>query len=340
MFDDGLLDNELALSVADESLRRMAESGARVRLEVEAAAQAGDRLDELESPRAVAAVGTDARLLRAVLEPWCPVPFVAWPGPGLPGWAGALDLVVVLVPGGGDPGTVSASSEAVRRGCGLIVACPPDSMLFEHAQGRHTVLFPTHTGDSLAAAVAVLLGLQRLGLGPEVNPESVATVLDEVAIACSPSRDISQNPAKELALVLADTLPLVWGGSVLAARAGRRVAEALRRLSGRPALAADADHLLPVMTDLPVPDLFADPFADSGAADPPMRPSLLVLDDGAGDPVVREQHGRLMAAADEHGVRSHTLSADEGPEVARYASLLSTGSYAAEYLAIGLGRVS
>ena len=35
-----------------------------------------------DRPRAVVAAGPDSRLLRAVLEPWCPVPFVAWPGPG------------------------------------------------------------------------------------------------------------------------------------------------------------------------------------------------------------------------------------------------------------------
>ena len=35
--------------------------------------------------RAVIAAGPDSRLLRAVLEPWCPVPFVAWPSPALPG---------------------------------------------------------------------------------------------------------------------------------------------------------------------------------------------------------------------------------------------------------------
>ena len=68
--------------------------------------------------------GADSRLLRAVLEPWCPVPFVAWPGPGLPGWTGALDIVVVLAPTSGDDAAPTAVAEAVRRGCTLLVACP------------------------------------------------------------------------------------------------------------------------------------------------------------------------------------------------------------------------
>ena len=60
---------------------------------------------------------------------------------------------------------------------------------------------------------------------------------------------------------------------------------------------------------------------------------LVVLDDGADDPLVREQRGRLQAAAAEHGVRTETVDADATCEVARYASLLLTGRYAAAYLA-------
>jgi hypothetical protein len=337
VFDDGLLDDARALAAADGELRRLAEAGSRVRREVGAAAEAGAMLEQVDVPRALVVAGTDARLLRAVLEPWCPVPFVAWPGPGLPGWAGALDLVVVLAPGGGDSGIVSACTEANRRGCGLIAACPPHSVLAEHARGRHSIVLPTHTGDSLAAAVVVLQALHRLGLGPEVDGEAVAGALDEVAIACSPHRDISSNPAKDLALALGDALPLVWGGSVLSARAGRRVAEALRRGSGRPALAGDMDHLLPVMAASDDRDVFADPYADPA---PIARPSLVVLDDGAEEPVIREQRGRLTYAAQSHGLRVCPVEATDGPGVARYASLLATGSYAALYLSVGLGRTA
>ena len=334
-FDDALLDDGTALAGADADLRRLAEGGARVRREVGAVEESGAPLAQIDVPRALIVAGTDARLLRAVLEPWCPVPFVAWPGPGLPGWAGPLDLVVVLAPGGGDSGTASACTEAVRRGCGLIAACPPHSVLAEHAQGRYSVLFPTHTDDALAAAVVVLRALHRIGLGPEVDAEAVAGALDEVAIACSPQRDIASNPAKDLALALADALPLVWGGSVLSARAGRRVAEALRRRSGRPALAADAEHLLPVLTSAGDRDVFADPSPDPL---PTARRPVVIPDDGAEARAIREPRGRLTSAGPPHGVRLCTVDATEGPGMARYASLLATGSYAAIYLSVGLGR--
>lgn len=337
VFDDTRLDDPDVLLAADPALRRLAEAGARVRLEAEGAAEAVAALATDTPPRAIVAAGADARLLRAVLEPWCPVPFVAWPGPSLPGWAGALDLVIVLGPAGGDAQTASAVHEAIRRGCSLITACPPHSVLAELAQGRDSVVLPTETDDTLAVAVVMLQALHRLGVGPEVERDDVARVLDDVAIACSPNADIVSNPAKDLALALADTVPLVWGGSVLAARAARRVAEAFRRTSGRPALAADAAHLLPVLEATPQRDLFVDPFADDAGSGVPLRPGLLILADGTEEASIRESRGRLSATADSHDIPCRTLEAAAGPEMARYAALLSHGTYAAIYLGIGLG---
>ena len=338
-FDESRLDDESALAAADLRLRHLAESGARVRLQAgeaaAATAEAVDRARELARPRAVIAAGPDSRLLRAVLEPWCPVPFVAWPNPALPGWAGSLDLVVVLAPDGSDVGTASAVAEAVRRGCQVVVACPPSSMVAEHAAGRWSTILPTAAGDQLATAVVMLSYLDQVYLGPAADAEQVAQALDDVAIASSPHRDLAVNPAKMLAIALADTNPLVWGGSVLAARAARRVAESVRRASGRTALAGDAEHLLPVIEAARPRDVFDDPFAESlGPAE--MRPMLLVLDDGAEEAVVREQRGRLQAAAEARGVRVETVSAEAPTEVARYASLLLSGTYAAAYLGIGL----
>ena len=335
LFDESLLDDEVALTAVDPVLRRLAEGGARVRREVDSTAEAVAGLGGGPRHRALVVAGADSRLLRAVLEPWCPVPFVAWPGPGLPGWTGAHDIVVVLAPTSGDEAATTAVAEAARRGCTLLVACPAHAPLAELAAGRETTLLPTVTDDSLAVAVAVLAALHRIALGPEVDPDAVAAALDEVAVTCSPYRDLAGNPAKEIAIALADVIPLVWGGTVLAARAARRVAEALRRSSGRAALAADADHLLPVLTAAPPADPFADPFADPvGTA----RPALVVLTDGDDAPVVREQRGRLVAAAQSRGVRVHTVTGTAGGAIARYGSLLATGSYAAAYLGVGLGR--
>jgi hypothetical protein len=334
-FDDGLLDDEGALQRADHRLRFLAESGARVRREASASEDAlRDAVTRLSDsrPRAVVAAGPDSRLLRAVLEPFCPVPFLAWPNPGLPGWAGSLDLVVVLAPEGRDPGTAAAVAEAVRRGCQLVVACPEDSLVARHAAGRYSTIFPAASGDQLATAVVMLELLDRLTLAPPTDPDVVADALDAVAVDCGPTRDLATNPAKILAIGIAETNPLIWGGTVLAARAARRTAESIRRATGRTALAADAEHLLPVLEQTPPADVFADPFADE--ADD-ARPSLLVLDDGSLDDDVRETRDRLVQAAEQHGVRVETISSEADGDVARYAALLATGQYAAAYLEIG-----
>jgi hypothetical protein len=336
VFDDGLLDDEDALRQAEPALRNLAEGGSRVRREAVSAAEplraAVERLAEVP-PRAVVAAGPDSRLLRAVLEPTCPVPFVAWPGAGLPGWAGAMDLVVVLAPDGADPATAAGVAEAVRRGCQLVVATPEDSLVGRHVPGRYSTLLPTVTGDQLATATVMLDLLDRLALGPDTDPEVVASALDDVAVACGPYRDLAVNPAKLLASGIAETSPLLWGGSVLAARAARRVAESVRRATGRAALAADAEHLLPVLALATRVDVFADPFADDAAE---LRPSLVILDDGFPDPVVAETAERLRAQADATGVRVETVTTEADGDVARYAALLATGTFAARYLQLGL----
>lgn len=336
-FDESRLDDEQALAGADLRLRSLAESGARVRREAalgaEDLADALRRAAEAGRPRAVVAAGPDSRLLRAVLEPFCPVPFVAWPAPGLPGWAGSLDLVVVLAPSGDDPGEAAAAAEAVRRGCQLVVAAPKGSLVAQHAEGRDSSLLPVESADQLAVAVLMLTYLNHVGLGPEAEADRIADALDEVATSCSPHRDISVNPGKILALSLADALPLVWGGSVLAARAARRVAESLRRASGRGVIAGTVDDLLPMLEAARPRDVFDDPYADdSGSA----RPVLVVLDDGGSDPVTTDQRRTLVQAADARGVRVEVVEANESSEVARYASLLLQGTYASEYLRLGL----
>jgi len=336
VFDDTLLDDPDALLAADTELRRIAESGARVRRETDAAAEQLTMLDNTSRPRAIVAAGSGGRLLRAVLEPSCPVPFVAWSGPGLPGWAGPLDLVVIAAPGAVDRATSAAAAEAIRRGCTVVASCRPDGEVALLLAGRYSTVLPAGD-DLLAGSVVVLQALHLLGLGPTVDADEVAAGLDEVATDCSPFRAVDANPAKQLAVALGDCTPLLWGGSALAARAARRIGEAVRRSAGRPTVADDADHLLPVITGAPARDVFADPFADtSEGGDARIEPALVVVDDGTDEPVSGADRRLLTAACDERDFRVEVLTGHQGSPVARYASLLAHGSYLAAYLRIGL----
>lgn len=332
-FDDSRLDDPDALRRADSSLRRIASAGARVRREAEAAdaAIAAGGL-EPERPRAVLAIGPEARLIRAVLEPSCPVPFLAWPSHALPAWVSALDLIVVLAPDGGDEALAQTVQEARRRGARLLVAAPEGSHCAERA-GSAAILLPVTTQDAEAAVIVVLTVLHHLGLGPVVLPERVADALDQVAVECGPAVNVAQNPAKDLALGLADATPLVWGGSVLAARASRRVAEALRIASGRATLAGEIDDIAPLIAAVGP----RDPFADPDEAEE-RRPALIVLDDDQADEATRADEERLRRTAEAHEVRVCTVRADMGGPVERYVALEAHGLWAAAYVGIGLGR--
>ncbi len=332
VFDDARLEDPAVLRAVDHRIRPLAESGARLRRAYERMSDTLATLSGGDMPRAVIAFGREARLLRAVLEPTCPVPFVAWPRLGLPGWVGPLDTVVALE--STNPVSLAAAAEAVRRGARLLVAAPEHSALAEASTSRSTTLLAMPEDDVLTAAIVLLEALRRWGIGNGVDIAAVAQAMDEVAVESSPLLDIAHNPAKAVALELADAQPLVWGGSVLAARASRRVAEALRRASGRPVLSADAEVLLPLLRQADRHDVFADPFED-GPAEP--RPGLVIIDDAGGDALADDEQGSLVAEALARDILISHLQCHTGDRVQRYVTVLLKGLFAAAYLEVGLG---
>lgn len=344
VFEDSRLDPAELPGPAEAALRYLASTGARIRSDAAGLATSADRAaTELERPRGVLVVGSEARLVRSVLEPVCPVPMVAWPFDRLPAWVGPLDLVVALDTETGQlssaPGQscLESVAEAQRRGAGILLAGREDSPAWRAAGSRSAVRLPVLSADPMSAAVVVLALLGQIGIGPHVDPEQVSRAADLVAESASPHHDLATNPAKEMACALADADPLLWGGSVLAARSARRCAEALRRASGRAALSADADALMPVITGTAVRDPFADPDIDGLAT----RPVLVVMDDADGaDSAGR---ARLEAACRQHDVAVRSISLplgmDQAGPVDRYVTLLLEGRFSAAYLALGLGRL-
>ncbi len=333
MFDDALVESpEL---VADQQLRWLATTGARLR--EAASATEAVRLDRLERPRAMVLVGRGAGMLRAALESVCPVPVVRWSRPGLPGWVSALDFVVVLGGEAAGKAELQAVQDAARRGAGLLVAAPTDSQLAVTAQSTRSMWFPV-ADDELSQTMTVLARLGEFGLGPHVLLEHLADAADLVAAECSPRLDSSQNPAKNLALGIGDELPLLWGGTRLAAVAARKLAIKFRSASGQPALAADAAQLAVLVRQSRRRDLFSDPIEEQTAA----APVLVLLDDQVAD----EQRGAdgewLAELAANFGVPSCRISSGAAePAISasqRYVMLLQYGRYAAAYLRAGMGE--
>lgn len=319
--------------VDHQGLRWLAAMGARIR---KAGLYEPERsVAHLQRPRGLLLLGPESRLLRAVLEPVCPVPMMAWHGPRLPAWVGPLDMVVII--GREDLSeVVRPASEAARRGALLLVAAEDDSELARIADRPSGITLRAESKDPTASAVAILAVLGRLGLGPAIDLELVAAAVDLVAEGCSPLRDLAQNPGKDLALQLADHIPLIWGGSVLANRAARRLAEAVRRASSVPALAADAEDLLAVLRGASPRDPFADPQHDA------LSPVLVLLDAQQATGSQLALANRLQAEAARTGLPVAELSSGDKDlgrcDVEAYMTLLASGLYGAEYLRIGLGQ--
>jgi hypothetical protein len=119
----------------------------------------------------------------------------------------------------------------------------------------------------------------------------------------------------------------------LADRAGRRLAEAIRQISHRLALAADATEFTPLLTAATPPDPFADPFLDPVSA---TTYCLVSLDDASDDPLVDQTRRRLESLAESHGVRLARIGYGLGSPLQRYACLLQHGLFAAAFLELGL----
>ena len=332
-FDDGRLDDKQVLIRHDEALRNLALAGARIR--IEAAAAAAMRVDEPLMPRGIVLAGFESRLIRSVVEVTCPAPVVAWTHEGLPGWAGPLDLVVVQASGGEEASLATTVVEAARRGCAMLVATPAVGALAEQVPSRGVWRVTTTTDDPVAAVVALLDVLSRAGFGPAIVAESVAEAADMVAEECSPHKDLAANPAKSAAIALADGQPLVWGGSALAARAARRIAEEMRRATGRAALAAPASDLAPLL----LAGDPRDPFADLD--EQPAYPVLVSLNDGDDGVEEARQRAMLEGVAEARQLRFVPMICDDaqaGP-VGRHVALRQQGLYAAAYLEVGFDRV-
>ena len=249
--DEALLDDpdELLRKDSRQTLHALATAGAQVRESVTLAQEAGvDRLARLDRPRSVlvAALGGSALVadvLELLAEPGSPVPVQARRNLPLPGWVGPLDLVVAVSLSGRAPGRFATAAAAARRGASLLTVAADDSPLAEvcrRARGVHIGVGRSRTSSRTSLwslLVPVLLGADQIGIidSPAEAMTEVAQRLDEAAEAYRPTSESFVNPAKVLALQLAETMPMVLGDSPLSGVAAARAASMLVRTARVPA---------------------------------------------------------------------------------------------------------
>lgn len=249
--DEALLDDaqELARKDTRGTLRALATAGAQTREGVRLTEEAGvARLTGQERPRSVLVAATGgsavvADVIELLAEPSSPVPVIARRNVPLPGWVGPLDLVIAVSLSGRAPGPVAVAAEAARRGCSVLTVGAEDSPLADisaRARGLHVGVGRDRTSSRTALwtmLTPVLLGLDALGLvdAPAAVLEAVADRLDERAESLRPDSESFVNPAKSLALTLAETVPVVLGDAPISGVAAARASSMLARTARLPA---------------------------------------------------------------------------------------------------------
>ncbi len=218
--DDTLLDDldRLAEVDTDGLLHAAALAGAQVRATTEAAQEAGIARLAGAAPRALVLITRPGRspaaaqLLQALLGQSCPVPVVLTDT--APTWLGPLDVVVAHTDDPGDTALAESVDRARRYGAGVVLTAPEEGPVAAAAAGQ-CVLIPPRvrvppgfgftralTGGLIAATTLELL---------RTDLDMVADELDREAERDHMQHETFVNPAKSLALRLAERTPLLWG---------------------------------------------------------------------------------------------------------------------------------
>jgi hypothetical protein len=350
VLDDTLLDDPARLAEADTTglLRAAAMAGAQVRSTTELAAEIelADRLD-LGRPRAVVLVMRPGvgraltRLLAALLAPSCPVPVVITDA--VPSWIGALDVVFAHTDDPADRELAAGIERAARYGASVVLSGPQDGPVAASIAGKGLLLGPrVPVPPELTFARGLAAGLltaNALGL-LVADVEVLADQLDAEAERGHLGRDSFANPAKALALRLADRVPMLWGLDPSAVAVAEHAAYALGAFAGlvcdaadyRQALARPALHRA-ALAGTGERDIFADPDLEPEGLKP--RVLLLALHAGPTADAARYEASHTLPGA---GVLAPS---DEigGDEPVRAGVLALRFELAAVYLGLAAGSM-
>lgn len=347
--DDSLLDDPARLAEADTAglLRAAAMAGAQVRATAEAAAELelSDRLD-VGRPRSLVLIDrpgvsrTLTRLVAALLTPSCPVPVVV--AEVVPSWIGALDVVFAHTDDAGDRELAASLERAARFGARVVLSAPDEGPVAASIAGKGLLLAPRLPVPPEMAfprgLAAALLTANALGL-LVADLEQLADHLDAEAEKDYLARDSFANPAKAMALKLAERQPLLWGLDPVAVAVGEHAAHAFaahaavvcdvedyRQALARPALRRAA---LSGGVDR---DIFADPEEGAGATP---RVLLLSVRTGPAAEAARYQAEDLLPGGDVIAPAEEI----ETDEIVRAAVLALRFELAAVYLGLAVGSI-
>lgn len=211
-------------------------SAALAGAQVRSAAEQVAGLAAFDRPRALVVMGAtaaiDTALLTALIGSRAQTPVVA--ATALPGWIGALDLVVVLAAAMDDMVAAEAAAQASRRGARVVVRGPSQGPVAA-AAGPDLLDPQLAVPEALAGAarVTILAAVAAAaGLCPRPDFAGAAGQLDAMAMACHPSSEFFANPALILAAHLSQGTPLVIGTDPVADALAVHTCRSLAGLAG------------------------------------------------------------------------------------------------------------
>jgi glucose/mannose-6-phosphate isomerase len=354
-------------------LRQVASSAAQVRTALRACAETDlSALRPDTRPRAIVVAATGGSsfagdALAAICGVSSPVQVLGVSGFQLPGWVGAADLVIAASRSGETAEALALAGEASRRGCELVAVCAPGSPLQDLSRRARGAFIPVDDSGGPARStpwaltvpllvVASRLGVARLDSG---GYEAAATAMEDVSHQCRPSSDSFVNPAKSLALDLAGTIPVIWGGSSVAVAAARRFAAQLAANAKYPSMSGalpgarydqvatlDGPFVPAPEPEFPAAENFGDAAfdelaeagrqLDDSVEHPLLR--LVMLADPAGEhPSVTEVRTAAASLAAARGAEVSEIAMDEDAPLLRLATTVQLLDYASVYLGIACG---
>jgi len=167
-------------------------------------------------------------VLRGVFRERLGVPVDVNRSPLLPAYAGPETLVVVSSYSGNTSETLSAFREARDRGCRLVAVSSGGTLVQEAGEAGVPVV-PVPPGFQPRAALghlgfAALGALETMELLPPLKQDVDETVKELVTLASrmGPEADPERNPAKALAGLIGDRVPVIWGAEGIGAVAAMR----------------------------------------------------------------------------------------------------------------------
>jgi glucose/mannose-6-phosphate isomerase len=167
-------------------------------------------------------------VVRSVFRERLGVPVEVNRGPILPAYCGPHTLVVASSYSGGTSETLAAFREALARGC-RIVAITSGGTVAEEAAAAGVPVVPVPAGFQPRAALghigfASLGALEATGLLPVLADDVDETVAELTRLVglLGPESTRAANPAKQLAELIDDRIPVIWGAEGIGAVAAMR----------------------------------------------------------------------------------------------------------------------